>query len=161
MATCCGLAWQTAQHHAAYELLPSSGIGEKKGKSGGLRYRQFIRTGKEEKIKECKQIMPNAIANTPADRCPASPQLVTVPWHTQPGFVVQHDTIWCEISLWTVWVSCPASVSSQHHVHLQAPRWPGSTRSRNVLDCSAATKTSVCYWDYSHPKSKTQNCDSD
>ena len=75
-----------------------------------------------------------------------------------PGFMVKHDAIWYRTFLWPVWVTCPASVPTQLPVGLLTDR---AVREVNksltcYRQCSATTKTSVCYQHYSHPKSKTQ-----
>ena len=44
---------------------------------------------------------------------------------TPPSLYTGHDVIWCGISLWPVWVSCPGCVPSQLLVHLQPSCWLG------------------------------------
>jgi len=70
---------------------------------------------------------------TAADWYPASPQAVAIPETTHPSLYVQHDVIWCGISLWSVWVSCPGCIPSQLLAHLQPPCWQDSMRSWKVL----------------------------
>ena len=55
----------------------------------------------------------------PADRCPSSdlPLLAN-----SPSLYTEHDVLWCGISLWLVWVSCPGSAPSQLLAHLLAGR---------------------------------------
>lgn len=85
---------------------------------------------------------------------------------TPPSLYTRYDVLWCEIFLWTVWMTSPKCASSQPpSFNRIAPQWQtirqGRTKSpwlrRNM---TAKPRISVCYQHYSHSKSKTQLCNS-
>lgn len=52
---------------------------------------------------------------------------------SSPTSYTEHDAIGCGKFLWSVWVACAGSVSSQSPMHLQLPCPHGSTKSRKGL----------------------------
>lgn len=111
---CSGLTQGGAKHHTAIHAFPHSVIREKaeRGESvrtHGLRWGQF------------KKVMHDAVAHCQPNDAPAnSPRFCCSPW--------------CHMFLWSVWVSCSASVPFQPPIHLQLTHCQSSTRSWKVLE---------------------------
>ena len=73
--------------------------------------------------------MHNTIAYHSLTEAQTVPEQRCVLGHLPPSLYAEHDVLWCGISLWPVWVSCPGCAPSQLLVHPQPPHWQGSVRS--------------------------------
>lgn len=61
---------------------------------------------------ECNSSSPSDLPD------PSSQTQFRLPFHvTPPGLHMGHDVLWCGISLWSVWVSCPSYAPSWFCLH--------------------------------------------
>lgn len=139
---CCGLTWQTAEHHAAICSVPHSGVRE--------------RTGKQIKLVGGDKDSLIGHHWLPTDLCLASPWAAVVPLTNTPSFLAEHDLIRHGISLWFV--------SAVLAMHPPAPCTPqflfakaAQEAEKTLVLCQECSQTSMCYQRYSYLKSKAQH----